>query len=283
MDPTNFLNAFLESKRIPKNQYDDLKIVLEKLIQEKTSTEVMRKVLKWFRMLQSLEIVGWRPQHVTKKIVELLIKSENQPIQLYALFCPSYKKGTNEFGFRTDDIGNTTRVGIKNLGRLHKNTIKNGFNCVKPVAIFFDLALEQAERIIKAKKLTGLEVNIKNLQKVLPTEIDFIRLSELFPHLREAIGHEGTVTEPLPIPSKTFNRIVERGKKFYELFGWTDEQVLNRSKIIASSEALAGLELKKKYPSGIMVYTPTMLERAVVYSGMTYTTDPLPVIFPQRS
>lgn len=75
---------------------------------------------------------------------------------------------------------------------------------------------------------------------------------------------------------------MERGKKFYSLFGWDDDTILNRTKVIASSEATVGIFLKNSMINGIMVYTPTMLERAQIYSGNNQK-DPLAIVVPKRN
>mgnify|MGYP000520828319 FL=1 len=97
--------------------------------------------------------------------------------------------------------------------------------------------------------------------------MEFSLLSEEFPELMDIIGYHGIVIEPLPVDEIILKRIIERGKKFYELFGWSLEKIEERSKIIASSEAIVGTFLRTKMPDAIMIYTPTMLERAQVYSG----------------
>lgn len=279
--PVQAVNLYLKNKRIPKYQFDDLKFVFEeiKILPKKRA----KQILDCFRFVQGLEIVGWRPKSITRKIIEILsCNSKENPLVFYALFCPSYKKGKGAFGFRTDDVGNTTLAGIKNLCLIYYQTQKLGFYCLRPLAIFFDLAIEQAEKVIKNGGLDDLEKNVENFRKHLPPEIEFIKLSKLSKSLFKKIGYGGIILNPLPVPQKTFSRIVERGKKFYKIFGWTNNEVLRRSKIIASSEALVGKFLKKKFKNGIMIYTPTMLERGAVYSGFEFNTNPLPIIFPKK-
>ena len=98
----------------------------------------------------------------------------------------------------------------------------------------------------------------------------------------DIIGYRGIKATPLPVPQKTLDRIEERGAKFYKLFGWTKRQIRERSEVIASSEAIVGSVLRYATPDDIMVYTPTMLERAQVYSGFKFESDPLPIIFPKH-
>ena len=107
-------------------------------------------------------------------------------------------------------------------------------------------------------------------------------LSEEFPELIDIVGYQGVVIEPLPVDEVILNRIIERGKKFYELFGWSIEKIEQRSRVIASSEAIVGMFLKNRMPNAIMIYTPTMLERAQVYSGK-HQEDPLAIIIPDVS
>lgn len=281
INANQIINLYLENKRVPKHEFDDLKLIIEET--KGIGGGKRKRILDWFRLLQETEIIGWRPRQVTRKITQILKdNSESNKILFYALFCPSYKKGKEIFGFRTDDVGMTTKAGVKNLVGVWEETQELGFSCERPLAIFFDLAIEQVEKVLSSGGLADLEVNIKNLKSHLSEQVKLVKLSEINKDLFSTVGYRGTIIDPLPIPDETFKRIVERGEKFYELFGWTQDQVVERSKVIASSEALTGEYLKREFPMGIMVYTPTMLERGAVYSGMSFKTDPLPIIFPKK-
>ena len=54
----------------------------------------------------------------------------------------------------------------------------------------------------------------------------FLLLSKEFPELIDIIGYHGIVIEPLPVDEIVLKRIIERGKKFYKLFGWSSEKNL---------------------------------------------------------
>ena len=103
------INEFLNNEKISKWNFDDLKNVA-------IYTEFNENIMKWFRYLQSFETIGWRNKLVTKKLCKIF--SDNKQIQFYSLFCPSYIKGNGKAGFRTDDVGNTTKIGIKNLMKI---------------------------------------------------------------------------------------------------------------------------------------------------------------------
>ena len=269
-DINNKLNKFLHDERINKEYFDDLKNVAE-------ITGFNENIMQWFQYLQSFEVVGWRNKKVTRKLCQILQK--DQPIQFYSLFCPSYVKGEGEAGFRTDDVGATTKNGLIRLAEITKRTERLGFRCCAPRAIFFDLALEQPHKTIHM--LADLQQNIANFQKYLPNNVNFSLLSDEFPELKDLIGYTGITTDPLPVDETILRRIIERGKKFYQLFGWSEEQIIARSKIIASSEAAVGVFLRHRMPDAIMIYTPTMLERAQVYSGRKQN-DPLAIIIPRK-
>lgn len=264
------LNDFLKGEKLSKENFDDLKNVAN-------ITNFNEKILTWFRYLQTIEVVGWRNKLVTKKICDILEK--NQPLQFYSLFCPSYIKGDGKAGFRTDDVGNTTKNGLKRLDEITKMTRKLGFKCNDPEAIFFDISLEQPEKTIYM--IDDLNKNIENFCKYLPEGMKFSLLSEKYPELMDIIGYKGIVIDPLPVDDVILNRIIDRGKKFYELFGWTMEQIIARSRAIASGEATVGTFLRHSMPNAIMVYTPTMLERAQIYSGK-HQDDPLAIIIPKK-
>ncbi|MDO4963379.1 MAG: hypothetical protein Q4E75_04700 [bacterium] len=267
---TQKLNNYLKNERISKENFDDLKYIAN-------LTDFNEKILDWFRYLQTFEVVGWRNKLVTKKICEIL--TDNKPIKFYALFCPSYKKGKDAVGFRTDDVGNTTRNGISKLNEIANATKAMGFNCESPEAIFFDIALEQPEKTVNM--IEDLNKNILNFKKIIPSNIKFSLLSDKYPELKDIIGYSGVIIDPLPVDKIVLDRIIERGAKFYELFGWDEKKIITRSKVIASSEAVVGMFLRKDINNSIMVYTPTMLERAQVYSGK-HQDNPLAIIFPKK-
>lgn len=275
MTSTNkILNDYLQNQKIEKYKFDDFSLVIDAIGYNK-------KVLDWFTYLQSIETVGWRPRLVTKKISKILAKSEvGNPVEFYALFCPSYKKGVGMHGFRTDDVGNTSRWGLKILHEIVKETVKLGIPCKKPKAIFFDVAIEQPEKTLG--EINDMKINIDNFKKYASSDIEFELLSEKFPFLKDVVGYSGIKISPLPVPQKVLERIIERGTKFYQLFGWTKKQIEDRSEIIASSEALVGNVLRNTMTNSIMIYTPTMLERAQIYSGLKFESDPLPIIFPKH-
>ena len=267
----NKLNEFLNNEKIPKEYFDDLKNVAN-------YTNFNKDIMSWFRFLQSFETIGWRNKLVTKKLCDIFLN--NEPIQFYSLFCPSYLKGNEVVGFRTDDIGNTTKLGLKNLMKIAQKTRELGYKCNRPKAIFFDMALEQPKQTINM--IDKLKCNIENFKKYIPRGMDFSLLSEEFPEVMDIIGYQGIVIDPLPIDESILKRIIERGKKFYKLFGWNLERIEERSKVIASSEAVVGAFLRNRMPNAIMIYTPTMLERAQVYSGK-HQDKPLAIIIPERN
>ena len=267
---TQKLNNYLKNERISKENFDDLKYVAN-------LTDFDGKILDWFRYLHSFEVVGWRNKLVTKKICEML--TNGKPIRFYSLFCPSYIKGNDASGFRTDDVGNTTKNGIVRLSEITEATEKIGFKCEKPEAIFFDIALEQPEKTVNM--LDDLKINIQNFKKYVPNNMNFSLLSDKYPELKDIVGYTGVVVNPLPVDKVVLDRIIERGAKFYELFGWDDNKIYQRSMVIASSEAIVGMFLRNNMENSIMVYTPTMLERAQVYSGK-HQDDPLAIIIPKK-
>ena len=263
------INEVINQEKISESSFKELKSI-SKL------TGGNRKIIRWFYELQKIEIPGWRTTGINKHICNLLLAE--QKLKFYVLLCPSYIKNKKS-GFRTDDVGDTTKKAFIMLEYIKNMTEKIGFECENTEVIFFDLALEDPKKNLK--KLDDLKKNINNAKKYLLKNMNFSLLSERFPILNDLIGYEGIKFEPLPIDDKTFERIVERGKKFYQLFGWSNKKVIERTKIISSSEYIVGLFLKENIKNGIMVYTPTMLERAQIYLGGE-KHDNIPIVFPNK-
>lgn len=186
------LNDYLNGKRIAKEEFDDFSIVLQ-------TVGFNKRVLDWFSFIHEFEVVGWRPKLVTQKLARMLsVSSEKKPIEFYALFCPSYKKGNGEHGFRTDDVGNTSRWGIASLKSIVEKTQALGISVKLPKAIFFDVALEQPDKTIS--EVADLKKNIENLKSHIPTGMVFELLSEKFPFVFDTVGYSGIKMSPLPVP-----------------------------------------------------------------------------------
>lgn len=278
MTTNDKINQFLAGRKLPVSQYRELRWVGDQLAM--TPIDRLNKIFGWFRFVQDMEIPGWRTRQTDKKMIEVLVNnSESNKLVFYALFCPSYKKGDGKFGFRTDGVGQTSLSGMYNLMMCHDKALELGFVVDNPLAIFFDLALEQYDLLVKENGVQDLETNIANLKKIAPPGVSFLRLSDMGT-LEKEIGYRGLKGCSFD-KTEILDRIVERGKKFYKLFGWTDEQIKERSTIVANSEHRVAQFLKDEFPHGIMVYTPTMLERAEIYSSKI-DAEQIPILFPQK-
>ncbi len=263
------INQVIDGASINKGNFTELKYIAK-------ITKGNIKIIKWFYELQKIEIPGWRTTEINKQICNIL--SSDKKIQFYVLLCPSYIKNKNS-GFRTDDVGETTKKAFLMLEYMKKISENLGFECEIPEVIFFDLAIEDPKKNIK--KINDLSINVENAKKYLLDNMKFYLLSEKFPILKELIGYEGIKINPLPIDERTFDRIVERGEKFYSLFEWNKRKVIERTKILCSSEYVVGLFLKENIKNGIMIYTPTMLERSQIYLGGNRHNE-LAIIFPNK-
>lgn len=282
MTTTNKVNRILGGKRIDPEEFSELKFIYE-ICGSCVGEELRIKVLNFFLFVQKNETRGWRTRQMTRIIVDFLLNNtKNNPITLYSLLCPSYKKGIGEFGVRTDGVGETTIVGIDRLFYFYEEILRMGFYVEKPLIIFFDLALEQYDKIVMENKLCDLNVNIKNIVSILPTNGVFYKLSD-YQYLLDEVGYKGITLDTLPITENLFNRILERGRLFYQLFKWSNKDIYNRTLTVVSSEAVVGKYLKAIIKNGVMLYTPKMLERAYIYSGLDLESNPLPVIFPKNS
>jgi len=250
------------------------------------SEKALASVLRCLEFIAEGEIIGWRSKQMTKALVSQLLAPflGHRKLTIFAIFCPSYKKGIGSFGFRTDGVGETTRLGLKNLADLYNCAVKNNIPLNKPLGLFFDVAVENHQKVVKNNGLSDLNINFENLKKEatkLSFPFIFQKISKI-PELFEKIGYQGIICGPLPISRASYSRILERGRKFYQLFGWTEKEVVFRTKVIARSEYLVGKWLRKEIMPAILVYTPTMLERGEIYSGRQLATNPFPAYFPRK-
>lgn len=276
MTTNNRINNFLKGTKIKLEYFKELRLIGD--LFKNLNDNKLNSIFCWMRFIQENEIVGWRSKTGTIKMCRMLLEaSSKNPVTFYALFCPSYKKGPRVYGFRTDGIGVTSMLGIKNLDLANKTAQKLGFCVTRAVAIFFNLAIEQYDKIKLANELGDLDINAANLKLKLPKNFDFVKLSDI-KKLEKTIGYQGLLKNYFK-DDVVIKRIVERGKKFYQLFNWNQESIEKRSIVVANSESFVATYLKETYPRGIMIYTPTMLERSRIYA-LDNDPDPIPILFP---
>lgn len=264
----------MDVKPVVEEHYKELQYIKSKLLKNKSEEEVNR-VISAFKFIHNNEIVGWRNKQVTNKIVELLLRNK---FVLYVLFCPSYKKGFDALGY-TGKIGENTKKGIEVLTKFESFFSSLGIELATK-AIFFDIAVERFNDLKLSDQdwIHDLQNNYYDLLNKVPFNFETTRLSS-HTELMSRIGYEGIANKDA-VPNEVYNRILERGRKFYLHFGWDEEQIKERTDIVVGSESYVGNWLRKEYPHSIMLYIPTMLERLYIYSGHNYKTDPLAVICP---
>lgn len=277
MTTNDRVNLLLRNEKIEIAHFKELRFVGDLL--KNTSDEEFNRIISFFRFVQINEIPGWRTKQMTQRLCSILAQNSKQkPVLFYELLCPSYAKGLGAFGFRIDGIGPTSIRGIKNLENAYLVAKKLGFFVDPPLAIFFDLAIEQYERVCQFDKLSDIDINAKNIIKELPSYFSFLRLTEVS-ELRASVGFAGLKGEHFK-NERILESVILRGSKFYQLFGWNDTQIKERSIVVANSESYVAKYLKNRYPLGVMIYTPTMLERSKIYSPDD-DVNPIPILFPK--
>jgi adenylate kinase len=217
----------------------------------------------------------------SKKETEILIKSlldsilNKKQILVFALFCPSYKKGFNSVGFNIK-IGDTSKIGIENLSRISNKAKFYDFDCCL-YAIFSDLALENYNKLNNSDFI-NLDENFNDLSnygKQINKKIRFLKLSEIG-NCKNRIGYQGIESGKISISKKDLKNIVWRSLPLYkDILGWDEEKLLKRTENLARSCSIMTEEIKKINSNCMMVMTENIYERGKFYS----TNSKIPILY----
>lgn len=245
---------------------------------------ILNKIVKFCLFFAEKECSHIRTTPETEALIRYLLKSieKNKPLLIFALFCPSYKKGKNVFGFNIE-IGDTTKKGINNLLVLSQKATELGIKN-EALAIYSDLVLENYDKLTKTDFL-DLEANFKNFveySKKISPEITFLKISQVG-RCKQRIGIKGFEGNRTDLSDNTIQSIVYRSMPFYKgILDWEDEPIELRTRVLASSCSIMGDEIRKKNPNLIMVMTENIYERAVFYYANNLS-KPIPIFYPHKT
>ncbi|MCJ7805297.1 hypothetical protein MUP46_01500 [Patescibacteria group bacterium] len=245
----------------------------------------LKRLVRWWIYLDDFTIPEWRNAIITKKIQKIVVGSlkNNLPLTLYAVFCPSYKKGVGVSGY-TGKLGMHTKRYIQKMSEFVLSTEDAGLK-VKGTAFFSDLLLENYKRLVGTNYKKDLASNFrefkKDIKKNSKGKIKSALLSSIMA-LKRDVGEKGIKTGPLGISGELFNTVFKRNRVFYtNQLGWSEPMVKERTEVLARSYAKLGEYFRKKYPEGIMFWVESAYERGAMYSGNNQQ-DPIPIIYPKK-
>ncbi len=242
--------------------------------------KVLRKISEFMLWIYKNESSGFRTKSESKSLIENLLQSllYKKKILIFALFCPSYKKNPDLIGFNRK-IGETNKRGIENLSTFLNKATSYGFNCYSE-AIFSDLALENNNKLTTSDFL-DLEENFNDLvlyTKNVNPSIQTLKLSEIG-KCKNRIGYGGTEHGKIPLDENEIKGTVWRSISLYKgILGWTDDEIINRTDVLARSCAVMGEEIKKTNKNCIMVMTESIYERGRLYNS----TSKIPIFYPRK-
>lgn len=250
-----------------------------------TDISHLETLIRWWDLLNQETANEWRDNKTTAKIQEIVVSSvlTEKPIELYAIFCPSYKKGIGAIGY-TGVTGNYTQSIISKLSVFVEKSLETGVR-VTPVVYFSDLLLENYSLLEGTSYRIDLQNNYDHFRNLVQTKSNGLirtkKLSEISEFLR-VIGEQGITSGPIEVHPQILERIFTRGKTFYQnSLGWDNQQIMDRTNTLARCYSFMGEYFRKHIPLGIMYWTESAYERGVMYSGLH--NEPLPIIYPQKT
>jgi len=249
--------------------------------------KLIKKIIRWWVFLAQKSNEEFRDKYTSREIAKCIIHSIilNKPLIVYSIFCPSYRKGIGAVGY-TGVVGDyTQKMIIKYIDFIYGSN-QLGMD-TRGKVYFSDLLLENYQKLKNTTYEKDLRANYIHFRKLF-RERDYKKLISVsllsrITYFRKNIGKEGIVRGPLNIPPKIFNIVRERNSIFYKkVLGWSEKQVIERTKILARCYSFMGGYFRKKFPYGIMYWVESAYERGKMYHGDNQKL-PIPIIYPRKN
>ena len=254
----------------------------QKMFYSNKEKEIVKKIYSLLLWINENECENFRTREESIILIENLINaiSNKKSILIFALFCPSYKKGKEVIGSNTQ-IGKTTKGGVINLFKITKKVRSLGINCTAQV-IFSDLALENYNKLLK-KDFEDLQKDYEDFVKFvkgIDNSIEFVRLSKIG-NCKKRIGLSGITSGEVPLGKKKIQRIVKRSLPFYgKILGWSKQKIRKRTEDLARSCSVMAEEILAQNKLAINVMTENIYERGVFYT--VGNNKPVPTFYPLK-
>ncbi len=249
------------------------------------SLYLLEKIASFLIYLNENETKQLRTAFETQKLINNLLfcQLNRKLFTVLGLLCPSYKKGINCIGFNKE-IGETTKRGIKNIKTTLEKLQELNF-LSEGVVVFSDLVVENYNEMINNNQFLEIKHNIASVKDFVFKNAPNLKLKLLsdFENFKEIMPVQGIDGEPDLVSKDLFNIVLKRNKTFYgQQFGWPEEKIIKRTKILACSYPVIGDFFRKEFSPFLFVYTANSLERARMYQGTKEKTNPIPIFFPTK-
>ena len=246
--------------------------------------EQLKKTFLFWRYLSDIFCKNFAEKVTLASIAKKIISGvfNNRDILFFGLFCPSYKKGVQAYGF-VENVGMTTKRGLTNLSKIYTFAMSLGIMC-RAEAYYCDLILENYEMIIAEDCLRDLEKNYGQFYKTglsINSSLILKKLSQVKP-FSDVLPRGAISCEEITIPTVIINRIIKRSYLFYRnVFGWSFQQCVQRTKELAVAYAMIGEIIRNSFENSIIIFTENMYERGALFNG-NQMQEPIAIIFPNK-
>ncbi len=248
--------------------------------------DTLYKIIICWNILSSISMPEFRDKYTFEATVTTLTRSitSNTPLLIYSIYCPSYNKGVNAYGY-TGVCGVHTQTHIRGHVSLVSRLSAVGIE-VKGLAIFSDLLLENFNRLVGTNYKQQLEKNFVHftdlIQSIDPHKLMLVKKLSAYKFLARMIGEKGAISGPIEVPDRVYNIALSRNRVFYRnVLGWDEESVVARTNVLVNSYSLMGHYFRRTFPNGIMYWVESAYERGLLYNG-NKQKDPIPIIYPHK-
>jgi hypothetical protein len=262
-------------------------VTFQKTVYTDDDISKIEKLFSWWKFLFSNSMIEYRDRHSLSSIQKVLCScvSKNVKLTIYAVYCPSYKKGLGEVGY-TGVVGKHTNKLIREMVNFVYNSKGSGIDTCGE-AFFSDLLLENFDKLKGTQYKEDLMLNYEDFKKIFRDNdqegLISVKLLSEVGDLRSGLGEVGIQSSLKVVPDDIFELVNKRNEVFYMVnLGWTKDVVLMRSRVLSSSYAYMGREFRTLYPNGLMFWTESAYERGRLYHGLD-VANPLPIIYPPKS
>lgn len=238
-----------------------LKVTRQKIKYSENELDSIKSVYLFFEDLN--KIINWTflSDKDNDRVALFFLNSLllTKKLEVISVFCPSYKKNKNEFGY-SSNIGTKTKLNIEMIHKVLKLATKYGISASATI-YFSDLILENYSRLKFIDYKSQLKSNFHDLKMKVPPTFSVKLLSSLG-DLNNQIGEIGPDEPLIDINNKDFEIVLNRNRLFYkDCLGWKEPEIIERTFELTKAYPYIANAINKEYGGAIYFWSESAKER----------------------
>lgn len=246
----------------------------QKTVYSQADLFVLKKIFDCFIILDNFFYISNQHLEIQDELIQRFLSAvtKKEEIIFFVVFCPSYKKGVNQFGYN-NKVGESTKNNLLFIKKFIENLNKIDIK-FKLYLFFSDLILENYQKLKGGTYKKDLNANYRSFKKFINLNFKsfsrYVFVSKLSKEkkLKVHLGEIGLTSNSQLISEEQELNLIHRHKLFYgPILGWNDEQIIDRTKTIIASYNFLGDFFNSKFDKkGVMIWTESFQERAFLFN-----------------